>query len=313
MPAVSVILCTHNRAGVLRETLPTIIRQSMAEGDWELVVVDNGSRDATRAVVDSCTAGVPYARYVFEPEVGLSAARNRGIAETTGDVVVFVDDDVEAPTDWLARLVAGFDRFPDAAAIGGRVELVLPGPRPQWLTPSLAGFLAEFDRGDAATVLPPPEFPVGANMALRRSWLEKLGPFRTSLGRRGSSLGASEEEEYFGRLRAAGGQIAYVPDAALRHLIPESRVEPAWFRRRAFAQGRSSVVLLDEQRRRGRVELVARALSALGHAVVGRDAFARRAATGAAGRFGGAVVSLTWLGCAVECARLAVSPRGARP
>lgn len=310
MTAVSVVLCTHNRAGFLRETLPTIIRQSVPVVEWELVVVDNGSTDDTPKVIDECSRDAPNVRYVHEPELGLSAARNRGIAETHGDIVVFVDDDVLAPPNWLRDLVGGFERFAEAAAVGGRVELALPGPRPDWLPPELDGFLAAFDCGGAAALLPPPTSPVGANMAVRRSWLEELGPFKTSLGRRGSSLAGSEEEEFFLRMHARGGRVAYIPEASLRHVIPPARMEPRWFRRRAFAQGRSSVVLLDVQRRRSRVELLARAVSALVHGIAGPGAALRRITSDRRSRFGGAITSLTWLGCAAECARLAFARRG---
>lgn len=307
-PMTSVVLCTHNRAGSLRQTLPTIIGQQLEGTDWELLVVDNASPDDTRAVVEAVAGDAINVRYVFEPEIGLSAARNRGITEAKGDLVVFVDDDVLAPPDWLANVVAGFAAFPTAAAVCGRVVLALPGPRPEWLPVELEGFLAAFDQGEAAHLLPPDVTPVGANMAFRRDWIDGEDGFRTDLGRRGSSLAASEEEEFLDRLRARGGRIAYLPDAPVRHVIGADRLTRRWFVRRSFAQGRSRAVLV-HGRGVGRVELLARAAAGAVRAVVGRHSLLRHLRPSRAERFAGLAGSVAALGYSLECLRIAVRPR----
>jgi GT2 family glycosyltransferase len=307
MTSVSVVVSTHNRAASLERTLATLVGQSGAPANWELIVVDNASRDSTRSVVASYEASIPNLRYVYEGELGLSAARNRGVAEAAGDIIVFTDDDVLAPPDWLAELVGALERCPQAGAAGGRVELLLPGPRPEWLQPDLEGFLAAADYGDGVHTLEPPRYPVGANMAVRREWLQKVGAFKTSLGRRGKSVGGSEEQELFLRLFDAGGRVVYAPNAALRHAIEPERLERRWFVRRAYAQGRSSIVLLCERKPRSRAELLGRSALALARVVAGPrslpvNVFRRRRPW-----FTAALSSATWLGCAVEAFVLATS------
>lgn len=311
MKSVSVVVSTHNRAASLERTLGTLLSQTGAPGNWELVVVDNASTDGTRAVVESLArtrrAATPELRYVHEAEVGLSAARNRGVAEARGDIVVFTDDDVLAPPGWLAALVGALERAPEAAAVGGKVELLLPRARPGWLEPDLEGFLAAVDYGDTTTALVPPHYPVGANMAVRRAWLHKVGRFKTSLGRRGKAIGGSEEQELFLRIFDAGGIVVYAPDASLQHAIEPERLERRWFLRRAYAQGRSSIVLLCERRHRGRVELAARSALALVRVVAGPRSLLVNAVRRERPWFSGALSSATWLGCAVEAFSLSIT------
>ena len=119
-PAVSVVLCTWNRAALLEGALNALVSQTDPP-DHEIVVVDNDSTDESRLVIERYAAAHPQVRYVFEGIAGLSHARNTGVAHTTGRVVAFTDDDVRVPPDWLR-------------SIAGRPELWQPAA----LTPELA-------------------------------------------------------------------------------------------------------------------------------------------------------------------------------
>ena len=99
-PAVTVVLCTWNRATLLEGALAALVAQTDPP-DHEIVVVDNDSTDDTRLVIERYAAAHPQVRYVFEGAAGLSHARNTGVAHTTGRVVAFTDDDVRVPPDWL--------------------------------------------------------------------------------------------------------------------------------------------------------------------------------------------------------------------
>src|SRR5207247_44217 len=99
------------RAELLRGALESLEGQSLARERFEILVVDNASTDSTATVVAECAArGTIEVRYVRENELGLDAARNRGIREASGEVVAFLDDDARARHDWAAEVLEGFGR-----------------------------------------------------------------------------------------------------------------------------------------------------------------------------------------------------------
>src|ERR1043165_9240448 len=130
---VSVVICTYNRSKRLNLALESLA-QAMPLPAWdsELIVIDNGSTDQTRAVVkESGHLLGRRLRYVFEPKQGLSHGRNRGIQEARGDIILFTDDDVTVERHWLVRMKEAFDRF-GSLAVGGKVVPVWAGPKPAW-------------------------------------------------------------------------------------------------------------------------------------------------------------------------------------
>jgi GT2 family glycosyltransferase len=201
-PAVSIVAPTVGRASYLHVALRSLAAQELDE-PYEVVVVDDGSTDAT---VEVCrAAGV---RMLRQPRrMGPNAARNRGIAETSGALVVFVDDDVEAPPGWLAALVAGARRHPEAEAFGGPIRARFEGPAPGGCgredPPITTLDLGAADRECEAVW--------SANMMVRRSAFGRVGLFEESLGPGG------DEHQWLVRLRAAGGHVFYLADAGLDH------------------------------------------------------------------------------------------------
>src|SRR5215469_2479676 len=104
-PTISVVICTHNRCKLLKDTLVSLAQMAKPEGlPWELLVVDNNSSDQTKEVVESFSGGCELKpQYVFERAPGLSHARNRGVKESRADIISFLDDDVIVASDWLAQ------------------------------------------------------------------------------------------------------------------------------------------------------------------------------------------------------------------
>ena len=132
---VSVIICTHNRAESLKHTLESLSEMDVPrELEWELIVVDNKSTDTTRAVVEEFARRSPFAvRYVFEPNAGVSYARNTAVTRARGGIIAFTDDDVIVTTEWLREIAAAFRQF-DCAGVGGRsIPLWGELERPRWL------------------------------------------------------------------------------------------------------------------------------------------------------------------------------------
>jgi len=244
---ISVIVCTYNRSALLEGSIRSIIGQDFPGGGFELVVVDNNSTDGTRAVVEGLASSSPVGiKYVFEGRQGLSNARNTGVRNAEGDVVVFTDDDIEADAGWLREYDAAFND-PEVYCAGGPLRPVWPGERPEWLTDQFLPFLAvsEFPeaRRNRNEFTGEDDHPWGANMAFRRTVFEELGGFPEELGRKGSLLLSNEEILLCRMLRRQGRRIVLVPGAVVHHKISKSRLNKRWFRRRFYWQGRSDAVL----------------------------------------------------------------------
>ncbi len=242
---LSVILCTYNRAAVLRGTLRSLgALRGAATLPWELIVVDNHSTDATRDTIDAFrrTRSLPLVS-VFEARQGKSHALNTGLAHARGDIVAFTDDDVTLDAQWLVEVARAFAR-PACQAIGGRIVPVWSSPPPPWFSSRgphrLAQAIVEFDLGEEPIPLSVP--PFGANLAFRRALFDEHGGFRTDLGPRPGKFrlgGGGEDTEFCRRLMGRGVPILYAPRAVVYHPVEPERMTKQYFKRWYFQYGQS--------------------------------------------------------------------------
>ena len=259
MIPATVIICTHNRAAILPRAVEVAVAEARALGaPAEVVVVDNASTDATPGVIASLTERWgDVLRPVSEPSLGLSAARNRGLAVASGQVVAYLDDDAVPRRGWLQALLEAFQE-PAVVCAGGRIVVRFGAGEPEWFRPELAAALSGFDLGTAPRRLrygrSGDVYPYGANIAFRTAAVRAAGGFSTLVGLRGTTLLAHEETDLCYRLEQAGGEIHYAPGAVVDHWVLGERLTPAWFLRRFEAGGRSAALFV--LRNRG----VARAL-----------------------------------------------------
>jgi glycosyltransferase involved in cell wall biosynthesis len=246
-PIASVVIPTFNSAHLLVETLESLAARAHLPHSWDVIVVDNNSTDHTRAVVTERTHSFPVPlRYVFERAQGRSHALNAGIAASTAPILVFTDADVVVESSWLAAAV---EPLMDGAIdyVGGRVRPIWGGQRPDWLPldrSDLWGTVAILDYGPEPFIFEERRrVPLGANMAVRRSLLERIGTFDGRLGRSGTKLLGQEVPEFLARARAAGARGLYVPAMAVNHHVPAWRLTKHYFRRWWYGKGRSRAVL----------------------------------------------------------------------
>jgi glucosyl-dolichyl phosphate glucuronosyltransferase len=225
---VSVVLCTFNRAELLGPALDAVLSQTEETPAYEVLLVDNNSRDATPTVVQQrADKAGSRLRYVFEGQQGLSFARNAGIVHARGDIVAFTDDDIRVTPNWVSSIQAAFDAHPHVDCIGGRILPEWSAPPPPWLTRNLwVGALALQDYGAEPFILDPnsPVCLAGANLAFRKQVFEDIGPFSAEFGSR------SEDTELMTRFWGSGRTAMYVPDITVAAPVPPDRLTKAYFR-----------------------------------------------------------------------------------
>ncbi len=248
---ISVIICTHNRAEFLEQCLRATLAQVVDQRvSWEIVVVANACTDQTASMVATVaeSSAVPV-RCMDEALLGLSHARNAGIAAAQGRTLCFLDDDAQPAPGHLAALTEYFSTHPDIHAGGGPIEL-------DWGSTSKPSYWQnEFDGNLGRLVFdPPPEFfpqgqfPFGGNMFIRAGAFRTVDFFNPALGMVGRQLALGEETDWFLRYAAGGGKIAYVPRAGVRHWVDPQRISRRSLWRRAWRTGIAAAGLHDAPR-----------------------------------------------------------------
>ncbi len=231
---LTAIICTYNRAKYIGGLLESVAKNDLAKSAYEIVLVDNNSTDNTREICEAFAKAhkdVQF-RYVLEPEQGLSAARNKGIKEAKGDVIVYIDDDALVDTDYLRTYAEWFEAHPETMACGGPIEPLYETKEPSWMTPYTKALLtAWMNYGDKVREYPKGRYPGGGNAAYRKEVFDKVGLFNTALGRKGGNLMGSEEKDIFDKMHSLGMQVLYLPTPILHHIIPQAKLEPDYFNR----------------------------------------------------------------------------------
>ncbi|MGI9519093.1 MAG: glycosyltransferase [Pirellulaceae bacterium] len=240
---VSIAICTWNRSRLLRQTLDHIVQMEIPQGiDWELVIVDNRSTDDTPDVIKSFSDRLPV-KYVFEPEQGHSASRNRAIDEAAGDYILWTDNDVIVNRRWLAAYVEGFGRHPDAGYFGGKIIPVFESEKPEWLEETWNKCRAVFawrDLGDEEMELPANVFPYGANFAIRAD-LQRRFRFDTAQGRKAQGMIGNDEIQVLRQIASTGFHGVWLPQASLQHYISDDRATPQFVQSYFVGQGHTNI------------------------------------------------------------------------
>jgi glucosyl-dolichyl phosphate glucuronosyltransferase len=236
MNNASVVICayTERRWHDLNEALDAVGSQSLPPHET-IVVVDHNPSLAER--VAAARTDVRVLESLARP--GLAAARNVGVAEAQGSVVVFLDDDAVPDPTWLAALMESYTH-PDVLGVGGAVESHWLGARPRWFPHEFEWVVGCSYRG-LPTTRAQVRNPIGANMSLRRDVLEAVGGFREDMGRVGTvPLGCEETELCIrARQRWRDGFFVYEPAARVRHKVPPTRTTWKYFQSRCYAEGLS--------------------------------------------------------------------------
>jgi len=245
----SIVIPTYNRATLLPNLLDSLSKLRIpTDTEWEIIIVDNNSTDSTKDVVDRHIKQkrLPL-RYIFEKEQGASNARNKGIRESKGEIVAFLDDDETVDENWLAALHEGFDRF-QCAGLGGKTVAQWTFPAPEWYTTEgpfrIVGAVVTHNLGDGNL-----DYPVGkllpgsGNMAVKKDCFQKYGFFRNDMGPIGDEYNFSEDTEFCARLIKGGERLVYWPKALAYNRVHQERATKEYLRLYHFRLGRARAQL----------------------------------------------------------------------
>lgn len=239
-PRLSVVVCTEGRTDTLPACLASLAAQA-GEAGAEVIVVENAADEAAWRAFEASGA-LSTARVVSSRPLGLSRARNLGVAEARAPLAAFIDDDAEAAPGWMQAAVDALARDPACVCVGGPVAPIWPEARPGWLDPSLDGFYTIVDRGPAPRALAAHEWLAGTNIAFRRDALLAEGGFDERLGRGPGGLLGNEEIALLRRFHAQGLTVLYDPAMAVRHRVHAERLDRLWLRRRVAWQAISDLL-----------------------------------------------------------------------
>ncbi len=241
---IVIVVCTHNQPDNMVATLASVGRLTVTSSvACSFTVVNNAAANMCSSELEAHVKTLPTS-VLHEPTPGLSIARNTGVSQIDADYVIFTDDDVTVPADWLARYAAAFRRYPDAVFFGSDVVPVFADADASWaraLSRSAGSCFARFRVGardrKIDTQTNPRFYPFGANMAFRLDMLRQFR-FDESLGRQPDGLVLSgEETKLIGEMVAAGHRGYLIADNPVNHCIAPSRQTLEYVRRYYYGQG----------------------------------------------------------------------------
>ncbi|MFN2612664.1 MAG: glycosyltransferase, partial [Solirubrobacterales bacterium] len=220
-PSVSVILCSYNGGATIGESLKAV--GELRYPDYEVIVVDDGSTDATSAI-----AAEHDCRLISTDNQGLAAARNVGLDAAGGEIVAFIDDDAAPDADWLTFLAHSFITTDNAGVGGPNLAVAEDGPVAQCVAHAPGGATHVLLSDDEAEHIP------GCNMAFRRAALEEIGGFDRRF------VVAGDDVDVCWRLHARGLRLGFNPAAVVWHHRRPS-VRRYWKQQRSYGKAEADL------------------------------------------------------------------------
>jgi glycosyltransferase involved in cell wall biosynthesis len=228
---MSVIVCTYRRSATLENCLRSLLKQTLSSNEYEIIIVNNDPADfgpsnaLKKLELEFKGCKIPELLIVDCPLPGLSYARNAGISESRGSIIMFMDDDAIASVDCLQYIADGFKENPNVGVIGGHIHLKIPNPRPDVCPLGREALWSEFltKHRTFSELKNWWEFPYGALWSARRELLFEVGGFRHNFGRIGNDYGGGEEIVASLMAVRLGYAIGVEPRAEVLHDVEPKR------------------------------------------------------------------------------------------
>lgn len=265
---VSVIIPTYNRSQSLERALRSIAGLDFPREQFEVVVVDNNSSDATPEVADKFrNVGIPL-KYVKETRLSFTVARHTGAEAASGKILSYIDDDVIASNGWLSGLTEVFENDDKVGVVGGPILPVFESEPPEWIKRyyPMSIWLSLFDRGSE---IHEEGGACGPNLSVRKDVLERVGGFPAdTIGVEAEGRPGVVEKIYVGsgdyglclKVKKAGYKVMYAPRALVHHVIPPVRLTKKWWRSRLAGEGCYHALTQQYEKEESPAKLVVRGL-----------------------------------------------------
>jgi len=240
---LSIVFATRDRATQLRQTLAAYEVLDTHDLSWEIVVIDNDSRDDTATVLQAASTYLPLVT-LHVAAGGQNRARNAALGCLRGDLVIFTDDDVIPDAQCLNAYTAAAARWPHDVIFGARIDPAFPAGTPDWMrsdafdfgTTAFARYAPRSDEGPVKT------HPYGPSFALRRCALPGHY-FPENLGPQSGGYAMGGEAAFLSQIAAAGHRYIHVPTARVQHVVRPEQIGKDWLLQRAQNKGRGQVYL----------------------------------------------------------------------
>lgn len=240
-PDISVIICTYNREKYLIEAMQSLVEQDFEKNCFEVIVVNNNSKDDTETVCKEFIASHPECQmhYFNETEQGSSAARNHGARYAKGSLLIFMDDDAIAEKDFLKNTWQFHLANPGIHGFGGRIIPRYIPAEPEWMSHYVSALVGNFDYAPVVTEFKPNKYPLESNMVITKKAFDEIGGFNRALpGVKGNLRIGGEGKDLYFRLKEKGQKIFYVPGLVVHHVVEVSRLNKEYLYRVASGIGR---------------------------------------------------------------------------
>lgn len=230
---ISFIICTYNRALILKENLLHIIDQANSIGGIEILIVDNNSSDSTSDEVKKIQSVFSNLKYVKENEIGLSHARNNGASVAIGEWLCYIDDDARLHSNYIERALWVTNNF-DFDCFGGTYLGWFRFGKPKWIHKD---FGTKILLRDTIGLISNPELS-GNNFLIKRAILKRLGGFPTDYGMNGYTTAYAEENVVQVNLLKAGYKLGFDPELKIDHAVLPHKLKLSWHLKSWYARGR---------------------------------------------------------------------------
>lgn len=256
MRTLSLLICTHDRAGLLGCVLDSLAVAARPEG-WQIdiLVIANACTDGTHELLESRQSEAAASpdgltlRWLAEPVPGKSNALNTAIAHLSGEFTAMVDDDHRVSPDYLTALCSTIAAQAEADMICGRILPDWDGSEPAWVhdTGPYRIYPLPVPRYDAGPISRPIDdsgpLPGGGNLIVRTDWMARVGRFSTEFGPTGHDLGGAEDLEWVRRALVLGARLLYEPSIVQYHYVDHERLQFGYLLRKAYERSASSIRL----------------------------------------------------------------------
>ena len=242
---ISMIICSYNRQDYIINAIDSFYNQTISKNIYEVIVVDNNSKDNTAALCRNYIQSHPHfnIQYLTETRQGASFARNTGAAVAKGTIFGFMDDDAVAHSDFLENTLKFFKGHEDASGMGGRIIPKYIPSEPKWMSHFVSSLVGNFDYSSQTEVFRPNKYPLESNMFVRAEDFAKIQGFNTALpGVVGTLRIGGEGKDFFLKLQGLGSKIYYDPSVIVEHVVETSKLTREYMYRVASGIGRGERV-----------------------------------------------------------------------